>query len=297
MKQLNTDFSMQANTIIDASRTAVIQFNQQHQLIAASELALFWLGSNQSQRVLDDQWLRERSLYLYDRDYQSISIEAVLEQSLEEPYLGISLHQNSCWVRTKLLVDDQDSNIKTLLLTEVTELVEELMVFRQQASNANTLDLTTSLYNRRHAIQQLHELYNSTKKINATFSVALIGIDHFKRINDTYGHDLGDAVLARVAQIIKQNFNKETICARYGNQEFLVLLPNTNSHQALVKVNQVRQLIFELKWNQFPQPITISAGIVEWEPNKSVEQLVFMSDQRLVTAQKAGRNQVCGALP
>ena len=99
-----------------------------------------------------------------------------------------------------------------------------------------------------------------------------------------------------MANVIGKSFRETDLCARFGGEEFLILMPETETGAAILSLDRLRQQISELKWTQMQRPVTISSGVVRWQMNKSVEQLIFLVDQRLGTAKKAGRNQVCGDL-
>jgi diguanylate cyclase (GGDEF)-like protein len=145
-------------------------------------------------------------------------------------------------------------------------------------------------------MERLEQMHHYAKRYQSPFAVAMIDIDHFKRINDTFGHNFGDQVLARLAQVIKRGFRETDLCARFGGEEFLVLMPETETNDAILSLDRLRQQVSELKWDNMQRPVTISSGVIAWQPNKSIEQLIFLADQRLSTAKKAGRNQVCGDL-
>ncbi|TCS43957.1 GGDEF domain-containing protein [Reinekea marinisedimentorum] len=292
-----TASNMLTNGIVVGRNTAVLRINEQQQAIASNPQALKWLGNEKSPRLeLNDSWLAEQEVFLCDRQYRSLSVKKLISQNLDDPYVGINSQAGTRWVQVQRSSAADETGDQLLILTDVSDLVNEIIGLQQKAEDADTQDYTTGLYNRRYAIQRLDQMHQFAKRYQSAFALAMIDIDHFKRLNDTFGHTFGDEVLSRLARLIKNNFRETDLCARYGGEEFLVLMPETNAHDAIHTLDRLRQQVSELKWQEMQRPVTISAGVVEWEPNKSLEQLIFLSDQRLLTAKNAGRNQVCGNL-
>jgi len=243
--------------------------------------------------VLDDQWFSGQGMQLCDRQFRTLSINMILSDQFEERYFGIATANSTKWVKWSIQHKDK---IRFLVITDISDLMNDVFEFQNRAEKAVSNDITTKLYNRRYALERLEQFHLHAKRYKAPFSLAIIDIDHFKRINDTFGHTYGDAVLGRLASVIKKSFRETDLCARFGGEEFLVIMPESNSENAILSLDRLRQKISELKWKQMQRPVTISAGVIDWQQQKSVEQLIFLADQRLSTAKKAGRNQVCGNL-
>ena len=147
-------------------------------------------------------------------------------------------------------------------------------------------DPLTGLMNRRG--------FNVTveKKIstNNIFSILLIDIDFFKRVNDTYGHEQGDLVLKNVAEIIQKNFRKNDVCCRYGGEEFIVLISNVSKNEAYQSAERFRQAI-EQQFIENVGHITVSIGISEWpKSSKDISEVFRIADKYLYEAKNSGRN-------
>lgn len=168
----------------------------------------------------------------------------------------------------------------------------------QQAAmdDARVRDPLTGLHNRRFMLEQLDRLNAQAKRYGNAFSLALIDLDHFKSVNDTYGHQAADRVLCSLADLIRDDLRDADISARYGEEEFMVLLPETTIEDAVNTINRLRQRFTESRVDGIKRSLTLSAGVMSWEPGLSLEQLIFKTDQRLAMAKYAGRNQVCGEL-
>ncbi len=124
------------------------------------------------------------------------------------------------------------------------------------------------------------------------FSVLLIDIDHFKRINDTYGHDEGDEVLKTLAKIMLENFRKNDLCCRHGGEEFIVIIPNVNKQEVYESAERFRHAVETYIINNVGR-ITVSIGIASWpESSNSFTEVLKIADNNLYHAKNHGRNQV-----
>ncbi len=273
--------------------TAAIAFNNRQVIEAASPLALEWFGNLlEPNTQFDDAFLTTQSIRLTNRHFRTISLQDILSNAFTDRYMGIAFSHQTRWVQWSLHRNKQT----ILFLTDVSDLMKDVHALQNRAEEADTRDFSTRLYNRRYAMERLEQMHHHAKRYHSTFTIAMIDIDHFKRINDTFGHAYGDEVLERLASVIRKSFRETDLCARFGGEEFLVLMPETETHDAMYSLDRLRQQVSELKWSKMQRPVTISSGVIAWQQNKSIEQLIFLADQRLMTAKKAGRNQVCGDL-
>lgn len=272
---------------------AVLTLSNDGVIIEANQTAKDWFGQMfLNQTRFNDAWLAGQDIHLSDRDYRTVHTDVILDGSFHSRYIGIAASEHTRWVQWQL----KRGETSQLFLTDVSDLMSDLFALQDQAEEADTQDFSTKLYNRRYAMERLEQMHHYAKRYHSPFAVAMIDIDHFKRINDTFGHNFGDQVLARLAEVIKRGFRETDLCARFGGEEFLVLMPETETNDAILSLDRLRQQVSELKWDNMQRPVTISSGVISWQPNKSIEQLIFLADQRLSTAKKAGRNQVCGDL-
>jgi len=157
-----------------------------------------------------------------------------------------------------------------------------------------TRDELTGLFNRRHMMEVLTQHQKRLiRSGHHRFCLAMLDIDHFKRINDQYGHDMGDATLQASAELLQGLLRAGTLLARWGGEEFLLLLPETGLDAALALAERLRLALERL---ELPQGIRISAsvGVVPREGQERLENLINAADQRLYQAKQSGRNRVCG---
>jgi len=158
------------------------------------------------------------------------------------------------------------------------------------------IDELTGAYNRRYIMKSLGEKITRIQH-GAHGCVALIDLDHFKRINDRFGHPVGDEVLRRFARTVFSNIRMIDKLGRYGGEEFLLVLPDTNADQAMQIVERLRGIIAELDWSKIAPDLTltISAGLSEIASNDTPEDLLARADRALYRAKDAGRNRVLAA--
>jgi len=159
---------------------------------------------------------------------------------------------------------------------------------------ANT-DSLTSIFNRRNFYELSETEFDLAKKYNHTFSLLLLDIDFFKKINDTYGHDIGDEVIIGIAKTIKKSVRQNDLFARYGGEEFTLLLRNTDADKAILIAEKIRKSIENLQVETRVGKInaTISIGVVEFDQSlKKLTHLIIEVDKALYEAKEGGRNCV-----
>jgi diguanylate cyclase (GGDEF)-like protein/PAS domain S-box-containing protein len=162
-----------------------------------------------------------------------------------------------------------------------------------------TLDGMTGLYNKTHFMELLKSKLATATSKGTTFSVAIMDIDHFKNVNDTYGHQTGDRVLKEIAGIISINIREEDKACRFGGEEFSILMHNTPKPEAFELADRIRRIIentsIKLPDNQPPLKITISGGVVNCpEDTLELENLISFADVALYSAKRSGRNKIVG---
>ena len=161
------------------------------------------------------------------------------------------------------------------------------MMLREQA----TTDTLTKTYNRR-ALEEIHarEIARA-RRHNLPMTVIMTDIDHFKHVNDAFGHQVGDMVLANFASLIEANIRKQDILVRYGGEEFLVLLPDTTKEQGAQAAEKLRTIIFEELLSHDPDVMcTSSFGVAELLLRESWDSLTARADAALYEAKGKGRN-------
>ncbi len=155
-------------------------------------------------------------------------------------------------------------------------------------------DIMTGLANRMEMLNQLAIEQKRSERHGKVFSLLLGDLDFFKQINDTFGHLAGDRVLRQVAARLRELLRSEDVCARWGGEEFMILLPETPLEQALVVANKLSTAIRELQipWEDHTLSITISFGVGQFELGSSIDTFIQHVDNALYQAKRLGRNRV-----
>jgi diguanylate cyclase (GGDEF)-like protein/PAS domain S-box-containing protein len=173
-------------------------------------------------------------------------------------------------------------------ITERKKIQEEL---RQQAIT----DELTGVSNRRHFMELANSEMKRAVRLKRPPAVALIDIDHFKQINDTYGHAAGDQALIAFTTIFQKHIREIDVFARFGGDEFVLLLPETNQEQAFVVLERIRLALSTqpIDLDGKPVALTFSSGIASLSGDQqSIDSLLSQADQALYRAKEAGRNNI-----
>ncbi len=169
--------------------------------------------------------------------------------------------------------------------------------YHEEIYRLTTVDGLTQIFNKRYFMENIERELSRSQRYGRSLSLIIFDIDHFKNINDTYGHLAGDYVLKRLAAVVQENIRREDFLARYGGEEFAIILPEIDKANALVMAEKVRGLIEIQKFvfENTPIPTTISLGVASTgdEAIDSME-LIREADQCLYKAKKTGRNKVVG---
>ncbi len=168
---------------------------------------------------------------------------------------------------------------------------EELEYENIHLAQENTLDSLTQVYNRRYVLDELEYRLNRHLSIVSKLSIIMLDVDDFKFINDTFGHLVGDKVLHDVAQIINEAIRGFDLVGRYGGEEFLVVLPNTEMTEAKLVAQRIIEMITNHDFD-IDKEVSISAGVASYEKNDNLTSITDRADRRLLQAKRTGKNKV-----
>ncbi len=186
---------------------------------------------------------------------------------------------------------------------ELSDTQSQLAKVRDELAQARDLalaDALTGLPNRRGLDFALTHEMARTRRNKLPLSVAILGLDHFKVINDQHGHAVGDVVLRHVAALIKQKLRTSDIFARYGGDEFAVILPETQYGGGEIMVSRLLDALKRTPaiWEEQLFTVSASAGVTQWFPGESAQAMLDRADQALDCAKRAGHGRVvCAAIP
>lgn len=168
----------------------------------------------------------------------------------------------------------------------------KLMRYNDTLKEAANTDQLTGLYNRRRAEQYMEETIEASE--GTPISISIGDIDFFKKVNDTYGHDAGDEVLKHIAQVMKDTLRSDSFISRWGGEEFLIVLPNSNGDQAFMALDRLRRRIMgsSVLVGDTEISVTMTFGVSEYDFSGSMEAAIKEADERLYRGKGNGRNQV-----
>lgn len=180
-----------------------------------------------------------------------------------------------------------------VFLVSVKKLKQRIEDSRKEIERLAVTDDLSGLYNRRYFFKKLDEEFERTRRYGQKLSLIIIDIDHFKTVNDRYGHQAGDAVIREVAQIIKSSCRESDTAARYGGEEFAVILPSTAEDGAVSLAEKLRMKVSDCRVNGYDFIVTISLGISILTPEDaySPTTLIYDADNALYRAKEEGRNR------
>ncbi|WP_419675752.1 diguanylate cyclase [Aliarcobacter butzleri] len=225
--------------------------------------------------------LVKQSIKIKNRKYNDVS-------QIESPILEIALLSASFENMAQSINGYQNS-----LEEKVKQRTEELLVKNAELLRLSITDNLTKLYNRVKLDKSLQEEMNRSLRYNTNFSIILLDIDYFKKVNDNFGHQMGDEVLIESAQVLSKNIRNVDILGRWGGEEFLVICPETKIEDAIKVASHINAAIKLHKFTTYPNTVTISLGVASFNKDiKNVDDIILNADKALYQAKEEGRDRV-----
>ncbi|PSJ44781.1 GGDEF domain-containing protein [Zobellella endophytica] len=197
---------------------------------------------------------------------------------------------------TQELLQQYDKQLRRLeKITRISDRYQQnLLELNERLRQAALRDPLTGLANRRLLMARLQEEQERQRRTGEVFSLAMLDVDHFKRINDAFGHDAGDQVLCRMAGAIERQLRRYDLCARWGGEEFLILLPATPLAQARQMAERVMTAVREISLADIDEAIALTAsiGLVQWRPDEGIDGTIQRADSALIQAKRNGRDRL-----
>jgi two-component system cell cycle response regulator len=191
--------------------------------------------------------------------------------------------------------DDEELVARCKVHLKIKALQDELREKNQRLEELSNTDGLTRVVNRRHLMELLDLEFTRARRYNSTLSFIMVDIDHFKNINDHYGHQVGDQALMAVALVLRQDLRRNDVVGRYGGEEFSLLLPETSADGARVVAERYRKRIEENRLSAEGDTVSLTAsfGVAEVATDmKDIDALVRRADAAMYQAKHQGRNRV-----
>jgi len=291
-KQFNEELAYSRKQYLELSENApvgILKCDKSGNITFANQKAIEILGSTEKEETMKinllnypplvdrglskhlETCLKDNALGVFEMDYESRSGKNIYIRFHIKPFSD----KNEV-IGAQVILDD---------ITEMKSLEEELR-------RLSLTDPLTNTYNRRYFIQKLEEEIDRIQRQGCDqICISLLDIDHFKNINDCFGHDSGDLVLNELTETIKKRIRKIDCLARWGGEEFIILLPCTKVNEALLLIEELRKSISKMK-SPVDSGVTASFGVAEYRPGDTVDSLINRADRLMYAAKEAGRNCV-----
>ena len=234
---------------------------------------------------IDSKYYRKSDNKFFKKDYF-----ATIPLKIEKEIVGV-LNIND-GEKVSFNVSNLDFVLK---LSEFISMTVSNAVLYERTKKLSVTDGLTGISNRPNMEQVLRSEFERSMRYGAPLSVVLLDVDHFKGVNDTYGHQKGDEILVAFASLLKKFCRANDTAARYGGEEFLMILPQSDAQGAFKIAERVREEMMKLNFtgNESNFSVTTSGGVVELDRDfiENTDQLVAMADQALYEAKNSGRNK------
>ena len=193
----------------------------------------------------------------------------------------------------KTPIDNQELVIRTKNMLKIKEL-------RDKLKTVSTTDELTGLHNRKYLLERMEQEISRAKRYGNALSLLLFDLDFFKAVNDIYGYEWGDVLLKSIADKLRQVIRKEDILTRYGDEEFVVVLPNTNEENAFLFAERFRKEVERMEFipagEEEKHPITISGGVSTFpcipDAEEDANTIIRYAEHALYNAKKRGKNKI-----
>lgn len=211
----------------------------------------------------------------------ALALDAGADDFISKPF-------NQAELRARINVGCRITNLHVAL----AEKLRKLELATETISRIARTDELTGLHNRRSFNENLTLAFSAARRHGHPLSLISIDLDHFKNVNDTFGHGVGDLVLKEFSVLLQEIVRIEDIASRWGGEEFIVLLPNTSSEAAAIMAERIRCTLEQQSSSASPLGLTASFGVTQLNAEDDRDELIRRVDKALYTAKRNGRNRV-----
>lgn len=250
-----------------------------------------------------DELVGMNGLQLFAPDFRD-QVQNLIRQDSDSAYQAEAANKDGTLFHVEVcarMVSYQGEMARVVVTRDITEqlkaqedrekLIGELERANTQLQTLATTDALTGIFNRGYISQRVTEELKKSQRYGCALTIVMLDIDHFKMINDTWGHQVGDFVLQQVSQVLENCIRESDRVGRYGGEEFLLILPHTELDNGYRLANRIRETIGALDWQYPEMKVTISGGIAQYS-GESEMALLHTADTRLYCAKSQGRNRI-----
>jgi diguanylate cyclase (GGDEF)-like protein len=249
------------------------------------------------QMTLDERLYEEERQFVLERERSVYDVEMGHQNLLRDYDALLAKYKNLLMAFNQLVKQnergEQDEYMKETLLAYQ---YQHLKLRNRELMEMCAYDTLTEAYTRKFILASIQREVESAKVLSETFAVVMVDIDNFKAINDTYGHFVGDRVLKSFVDLLKKLLRKTDKVGRFGGDEFIIVLPDTNRRVASELLNRLKAGIGELRFPELPGKVRLSASfgycIYDGQGDWNCESLLCTADQGLLKAKKHGKNSI-----
>jgi diguanylate cyclase (GGDEF)-like protein len=285
-KYLQTILDAQTNIVLVKSKGKLKKANQAfYNFMKVRSLSEF----HSLHSCISDFFIEDSSDEYLKKKYKNTSwVRHILKNPLKKHKVKISVEDKETIFEVNASVAELDDNYNIVItFHNINELEEQKRAFEKSA----TMDALTRVANRMKFDMILEQQIEMSKRYNHSFALILLDIDNFKMINDTYGHSVGDNILVELAMLMKNSVRKSDMVARWGGEEFAIILPQSRVKTAMKIAEKLR---LKIENNSFEDGlnVTCSFGVCDYKKSYSVKTLIECVDEKLYEAKHSGKNQV-----
>lgn len=280
--RLQNILDMQDNLIMVVDREEIIQVNHSFlDFVGYKTLH----GFRQKHFCICDLFIEDEG-YLKAGEHKAW-LDEVMQDHDKTPVAIIPFHNQNRYFAVRVNILDLKREQFIVTFTDITHIELESKEFEREAVR----DPLTNVYNRRKFDMELKKLFYISNKYRMKLCLLMIDVDHFKRVNDTYGHQCGDDVLVELSSRISKQLREGDLLARYGGEEFVVVLPKSSLSSAMNKAYQLNKAIANTMFDEVGR-ITVSIGIASLKEDDDIDSVIKRADKALYLAKENGRNRV-----
>jgi diguanylate cyclase (GGDEF)-like protein len=296
-KQLNfkiKEKTLELRSILDSQDNLILVLTQE-KIADANQTFLDFFGVKSSEefhqqyKCVCETFIKQNNYFTSEKGYNWLQELMSLESNQRVVMIKNKQNENKIFRVNIKTFSLEQNEYYAVSFTDITDLKQYTYKLQYKATHDNL----TNLYNRQKLNDELSKEIQREKRYKRGLTLLMFDIDNFKHVNDTYGHDVGDIVIKNFANILKKSIRQTDTASRWGGEEFMVLLPETNTTGGEKIAQIIRKRIEQHKHEQLPQQVTVSIGVAQFDvDNDDIISLLKHADLALYEAKNSGKNKV-----